>query len=700
MILARSVLPAAILAVLVPSAWAQTSYPMLSRIEPTALQRGQAAEVTISGAGSFAGAWQLLCEGPGLSGEVLDAGNPSEAPPAMNKGQRRATGSVKARLSAGADAPLGPLEVRVATPQGLSSVGLVVVVADPVVAEADDKANDAAEHAQPIALPGVVAGAIAKAEDVDWYSFRATAGQRLTFLVWGNRLENKIHDLQVHFDPILLLHDERGRELAVDDNREFADPRLSFEVKETGTYRLQIRDTSYASNANWTYVLQATAGPVATTVTPMAVNPGGKAELHARGENFDTGQAIALEVPRDVPPGPWLSALPTAQGPTLPVPLVVTTLPVATESGDTSAGPEGAQALSLPVAMCGVLGVPNDIDGYRFEAKKGQIFAFEVVSRRAGSMADPVLRVVDDKGDVLAEADDAPGTKDPQLEWTAPADGFFIIRVGDLHSRGGADFGYVLQAEAARPDFAMTCDPDKVNVGPGARVPVFVQVARRAGFTGPVTIEVDGLPTGVAASPLTILPGMTQGVIVVSAKPDSKLAATLLTIRGRAQAADGELVRQAVPKQEIYVPGGGRGLYPVNTLGLAVTDHSDATVEATPSEIVLERGQTATIDVTVTRHAGYDKGVNLAIHLGHLGGTFANPLPPGVVVREAGSKTLLGPNETVGKIVLEAKPDAPPCDKVPIAVMGHVSINFVVKTAYASAPILVTVPPKGGPGGK
>ena len=131
-----------------------------------------------------------------------------------------------------------------------------------------------------------------------------------------------------------------------------------------------------------------------------------------------------------------------------------------------------------------------------------------------------------------------------------------------------------------------------------------------------------------------------------------------------------------------------------------MTDPSDVTVEASPSEIVLEPGKTATIDVTVTRHGGYDKGVNLAILLGHLGGTFANPLPPGVAVREAGSKTLLGPKETAGKIVLEAKPDAPPSDKVPIAVMGHVSINFVVKTAYASAPILVTVPSKGGAGGK
>ena len=70
----------------------------------------------------------------------------------------------------------------------------------------------------------------------------------------------------------------------------------------------------------------------------------------------------------------------------------------------------------------------------------------------------------------------------------------------------------MLEAEAATPDFVLTCDPDKLNVGPGGRVPVFVQVdpprrVRRAG---------DGragkaFPPGVAASPLTIPPEMTQG---------------------------------------------------------------------------------------------------------------------------------------------------------------------------------------------
>ena len=35
-----------------------------------------------------------------------------------------------------------------------------------------------------------------------------------------------------------------------------------------------------------------------------------------------------------------------------------------------------------------------------------------------------------------------------------------------------------------------------------------------------------------------------------------------------------------------------------------------------------------------------------------------------------------------------------PFPKAPITIMGHVSINFVVKTAYCTEPILVTVKPK------
>jgi hypothetical protein len=687
--LQRVLLAVAAVMGLVPGLHAQTSYPMLSRVEPTAVQRGTTVELKISGTGNFAGAWQLLCEHPGLTGAVQGA----DAAGADPKAARPARTSIRARLTAAADAPLGPRELRVATPQGISSVGLVVLVDSPVVAEADDRANDQPPGAQPLALPVTATGTIGKAEDVDWYAVDAAAGQRVTFRLWGNRLENKIHDLQTHFDPILVLHDPQGRELAADDNHDFADPMLSFEFKEAGRYLLEVRDTTYAGNANWTYVLESTVGPYATSVFPMAVNPGATASLRADGFNFDTAQTITLDVPEATPRGPRLTSLPTAQGRTLALPLVVTPQPVAREEADAPGDAAQAQPLSLPSALCGRLGSSGDTDAYRFEAKKGQIYAFEVIARRAGAATDGVLRILNEKGTTLSEVDDTFG-KDPRLEWTAPADGVHVVQVTDLHSRGGADFGYVLEAELARPEFVLTCDPDKLNVGPGGRIPVFVQVTRRGGFSGPVTLEWEGLPEGVTSSVLTIPASMTQGVMVVSAAPDAKPAAALLTLRGTADTSAGRVVVSASPKQEIYLPGGGRGFFAVNTLALAVTDPSDIAVEAAPETITVAPGSSATIDVRVTRRKDFDKPVNLAVVLQHLGGVHGNPLPPGVTVAGAGNKTLLGPGETVGKIVLQAAPGAAPCENVPITVMGHVSINFVVKTAYASAPIPVSVKPK------
>jgi hypothetical protein len=678
---------------------AQTSYPMTTRVDPIAVSRGQTVEIAVSGRENFAGAFALLCASPGLRGEVIkvDTVEPAKAKAKAGGGRRRrATSQVRARLVVAPDAPLGPRELRVATPQGVSSVGLVVIVDDPVVPETDDSANDRPASAQKLTFPTVVSARIAKAEDVDWYAFDLAKGQRVAFEVWGNRLENKIHDLQTHLDPILSLHDSTGRELATADNNRFADPLLSYQATQSGTYFLQVRDTTYAGNPDWSYALHAVTGPAATFAFPMAVNPGTTADLELRGPSSDEMTSASVKVSSDLKPGCHLFALLRSKGGSLPVTLVVTPLPIARESDDAPSAGDPKRAIKLPVACCGRLGARGDCDGYVFEARKGGTYAFEVIARRAGSDCDPVLRVLDAKGAALTETDDTHGLgKDVRIEWKAPTDGSYVLQVADLHDRGGPAFSYVLCAEAASPDFTAACDPDLINVGPGGRVPVFVRLTRQHGFKGAVSLSWDGLPPGVSASPLSIGPSMTEGVIVVSAAPGAQHAAALVSLQGTAQDAAGKIVRSVGPLEEIYLPGGGRGHYSVDTLGLGVTDPSDITVEAAPGQLVLAPGASTTLDVTVTRNPRYTQAVNLSILLEHLGGIHGNPLPPGVTLRESGSKTLLGPQETKGKIILQAAANAAACEQVPIAVMGHVSINFVVKTAYASAPILLTVRPKG-----
>jgi hypothetical protein len=151
------------------------------------------------------------------------------------------------------------------------------------------------------------------------------------------------------------------------------------------------------------------------------------------------------------------------------------------------------------------------------------------------------------------------------------------------------------------------------------------------------------------------------------------------------------LVRTATPRQEIYLPGGGRGLFDVNLQTVAVTEPSDILkVEVSKTKVSLKPGEEVRIDVTVQRRKDYDKSVSLDVVLAHLGRVYGNPLPPGVTVVPGKSKTLLG-TTSKGHIVLKAAANAAPVEDVPISVLCHVSINFVVKVSYSSGPILVSV---------
>ncbi len=187
---------------------------------------------------------------------------------------------------------------------------------------------------------------------------------------------------------------------------------------------------------------------------------------------------------------------------------------------------------------------------------------------------------------------------------------------------------------------------------------------------------------------------MTQGVMVVSADTNADWAASFVKLTGRSTVGGTSIVRVGVPRQEIYLPGGGRGLFSVNTLALAVTEPSDIHVEATPGNLVLKPGGTATLDVTVRRRAG----------LRQAGQSRGRPPAPGPDSRQPpangchpgrlGEQDPARPRRVNRQDRPPGRASAPPCQGIPIAVMGHVSINFVVKTAYCSEPIGVTVLPK------
>jgi hypothetical protein len=308
---------------------------------------------------------------------------------------------------------------------------------------------------------------------------------------------------------------------------------------------------------------------------------------------------------------------------------------------------------------------------------------------------DAEIRLKHPNGSVMASNDDSFG-KDSRIEWAAPEDGEYTLEVRGVDNSEGQGCFYNLSARPLRPDFRLRCDMDRVGIAPGNRSTWYVLLDRRHGFAGPVTVTVEGLPAGVQANPLTIPSEVTVGTLVLSAAADAKVDSSLVRVIGTAElpgtdGKPGRVTRLARPLGEVYVPGGGRSMPEVDTQAVSVTQSNDLEVMVDPPFISLQQGGTARIEVTVRRRPGY----TLDISIQHLGSVYANPLPPGVTVDDGASKTLLGEGESKGHVTLRASSEARTIQNLTIAVMANSSVNFVMKTWYASPPIMLTVnPPK------
>lgn len=674
---------------------ADTFYPMVMGVAPVAVPTGAATECEVRARYSLEGAYRVLATGDGVIGEVV----PAKPDPKAPKG-RRPTSKVTVRFTVTPAATPGPREVRIATPLGVSTIGQIVVVRDPVVREAAN--NDTRSTAQPITLPATLCGAFEKAEDVDYFKFTATAGQSLTFHVRCQRLQDKIHDLQDHADPILTLRNAAGTVVAVNDNAFFADPLLHYKVPAAGEYYLEIRDVRYGGNADWQYAIEASDRPFVTNVHPMRVTPGVATKVELVGHNLPADPTATLTLPPDSPEGPrWVVLdLPGGQKSNA-VPVVVSRLPAVIEVHGDNNTPVKAQPVPVPSSSAGRIEAEGDIDCFAFDAKAGEQFAFEVVARRHQSAIDPVIRILNEKGDRLIENDDFRDRfvhADSRVEpWTAPAAGRYVVEVRDAHLRGGPAFVYSLNVTRAEPGFALEIDTDKTLLAPGTSAVIFARATRRNGFAGEVRLAVEGLPPGVTATCGRILPGGKDGCILLRAAPDAKVGASEIRVTGTGTHVGSWKSRRLVaatarPLQEVYMPGGGRHHWPVDTHVVSVGEPLDIRlVKLSATDVVLKPGESKRIDVTVERAPGFKGNLTLDVVYQHLGSVYGSSLPPGVTIDDRASQTVITGDQVKGHITLKAAPDAKPVDKQLVPVMAHVSINFVMKFTYCGEPVWVTV---------
>jgi hypothetical protein len=678
---------------LASSAPAQTSYPMVMGINPVAVQIGQTTECEVSARYNLNGAYQVFVTGTGVVGEV---GTSNGARP---RGSRRRGGKLRVRFKVAQDALPGVRDVRLATPLGASTLGQIVVVRDPVVREAAN--NDTMPTAQPIKLPATVCGAIEKPEDVDFYKFHVEAGTALTFHVQAQRLENRIHDLQEHVDPILTLRNATGSVLAVNDNYFAGDPLLHHRFAAAGDYFLEIRDVRYGGNPDWLYSIEINDRPFVTNVFPSRVTPGKTTRVKLIGYNLPTDPMASITLPADAPEGLQWTVLRLGNGQvTNTVPVVVSRLPEVVEAPGDNNTPAQAQKIAVPSGVSGCIEREGDVDCYAFDAKAGERFSFAVVAHRHQSPLDSYLRILNDKGQPLIENDDGNDRyihADSRIEnWAAPANGKYVIEIRDVHLRGGPTFVYFLNVTRSEPAISLELDTDKTILAPGITGVIYARVTRHNGFTGEVQLAIDGLPPGVTATCGKILATGQDGCIVLQAAPNAPKAAANVRVTGKAtykpdKGKPGPLTATARPLQEIYMPGGGRFHYPVEMHTVSIGDPLDLlAVRLNPTSVTLKPGESKKVEVTVERRAGFNQNVTIELVYQHLGQIFGDSLPPGVTVDDKASQTLLTGTQTKGYVTLKAAPDAKPVQDQLVPVMGHVSINFVMKLTYA-APLRITI---------
>ena len=679
-------------------AHAQTSYPMVMSLKPVAVQVGTTAECEVHSRYTMLGTFQVFVSGTGVMAEAI-----APEQPALKPGEKpKDVTKLKLKITAAADALPGVREFRLATPNGASTLGQLVIVRDPVVAEAAD--NNTRDKAQAVAFPATLCGSIEKAEDFDFYKFTAEAGQSLAFHVRAQRLEDKIHDLQNHIDPILFLRDAAGGVVAMSDNAFFADPFLSHTFAKAGEYFLEIRDVRYQGNVDWEYCIEVNSRPFVTQMFPLAVRPGIDTPIELSGSLIPTGITATVNPPSLGTAG--FQSIPVKIGETTtnPVSVYVTETPITVVPAAENDAVAMAVPVTMPAVITGRIEKPSDLDVYAFPAKKGEKFSFEVLARRQQSQVDSYLRVLNEKEQTLKEDDDGRFGKlqsaDTLIEgWEAPADGTYFVEMRDVHLRGGDGFGYVLKITPTVPTFDLLIDTDKTNLTPGTNGVLFVRANRKHSFKGDVELHVEGLPPGVTATcGRALTTKYPDGAIVLSAAPDAKFAASNLRIWGTAIMPQGEgqppleFSVEATPYQETYNPGGGRVHWPAEQHMVNVGAPNDLlAVTISETDIRLKPGESKKVAITVQRAPEMKANVVLDLTFNHLEQIFASSLPDGISIDSGNSKTLLSNGATEGYITIKADKAAPPVEKQLTCVMANLSINFVMKATYASAPLWISV---------
>ena len=507
---------------------------------------------------------------------------------------------------------------------------------DPFEVQTEIEPNDNPARAIKLELPITVTGVIEEGDE-DCFTVELKKGQRLSAEVTALPLSRFL------FDAAIEVLDPNGNRIAsADDNPLTAqDPLLTLIAPDAGRYVLRVREAAYGGDLDARYRLHLSDEPrptvafpaekiidqeSATTLLGDAGGPleyvfGAQARPHDTGGNERTG---TFHLSRPDASSPALPALPSLSSIRLcRTDSAGTRESEPNDSATDATNADRVDATSQSFAFNGILSEPMDVDWFTADLRAGEVWIAEVFAHRLGSPVDATLDVFGSGGHQIARSDDGV-MQDSLIRFRVARSGQHQFRVTDHLGRGTPSSVYRLELRRPTPELEVNViaqDEDMpeslptILVPRGQRVPVRVSCLR-SDFSGPVDVDLTGLPDGVSFESSGIDSGNHLALGFLSAAEHASPGASWVTLQGVAETNE-RMIRGRHRQRVGMVFGEPRKtIYHHRTLDrvpLLVTDRSPVDVQVTPPELSLVPDGQLELRVRVLRNDDFDRPVNLRL---------------------------------------------------------------------------------------
>lgn len=373
--------------------------PVIASIAPQGVARGALVEMTIEGL-NLAHATRVYFNRPGVTARILRT---KELPDVddvrlgsnggvstVDLGPLPPRHQVTLEVEVAPDALIGPVDLRLQTPLGTTTMARFLI--EPYYGESPDREpNNTAEEAFETFLPTILAGAISKPGDVDYFKVTGRAGEQVVF-------ENAARSLGSQLDLTLAVFNQ-DQKLLQEFHEDGSRPvnAWAYTFPKNGAYFLRISDGQEDGSAKHFYRIRAGKLPVVLSHYPLGLREGAETSIAFEGYNLRANKLTLPGKPTwDDPQGVTYRVPATSGFAFDEVKLALGHDP------EMEADAREGQMLKAPVTVNGRLKAAHH--DFRFHAAKGEPLVLDVMAARLGSRLDSLLEVLDSAGKPIERA--------------------------------------------------------------------------------------------------------------------------------------------------------------------------------------------------------------------------------------------------------------------------------------------------------